>query len=327
MPLTSHKRRWFAVQGALTLVLLIALFRNFDVGACLSALGKIPPWFYAVSFCMLFAGQLLYAFKWQLVCRAMGTNIGFGRLAEQYFISIFFNNFLPTAFGGDVARVYYLGKREGYASVGTSVFLDRMLGFLFMTVWATLLVWSFDVTSSSFVVTRQALTALSLAFMAVVLAIVFLPAGSITSGLRKVPWPSALDRALEAVGRYTGQVKRRPGILLWIMITVLTYFVALTGVYIGYFRLATGESPPFWPILAVLLSIGILSNLPISLNGIGLREQLHYLLFASLGVSKELAVGISLIIFSQILLLSVIGYVLWLRMRWSYPIIETAGAR
>ncbi len=72
---------------------------------------------------------------------------------------------------------------------------------------------------------------------------------------------------------------------------------------------------PYLATLLVLVAIAILSNIPISVNGIGLREQLHYLLFASLGVSKELAVGISVIVFSQFLILSVLGGLVWLRLR------------
>jgi uncharacterized membrane protein len=61
--------------------------------------------------------------------------------------------------------------------------------------------------------------------------------------------------------------------------------------------------------------------------GIGLREQLHYLLFGSLGVSKELAVGISLIVFSQFLVLRVLGGLVWLRQRDSASLADIAAAQ
>ena len=56
-------------------------------------------------------------------------------------------------------------------------------------------------------------------------------------------------------------------------------------------------------------------RVPLSVGGIGLREQLHYLLFGELGVSKEASVSLSLLLFAYSLVVSVAGYVIWLRMK------------
>jgi len=101
------------------------------------------------------------------------------------------------------------------------------------------------------------------------------------------------------------------------------YTLPFGCVYQLYFQLSAGLDVPYLAIVLVLVAIAILSNIPISVNGIGLREQLHYLLFASLGVSKELAVGISVIVFSQFLILSVFGGLVWLRLR-ARPSMTTA---
>jgi len=71
----------------------------------------------------------------------------------------------------------------------------------------------------------------------------------------------------------------------------------------------------------MLLSIGVLANVPLTVNGIGLREQLHYLLFASLGLPKEISVSISLLIFANILIMSLAGYVLWIKLRLEKPVL------
>src|SRR6266498_2464185 len=99
-----------------------------------AAFTRTPLWFYLVSFAVLVAGQALYVFKWGLVLDAMGLRVPFWRLAEQYLLGIFFNNFLPTMIGGDAARVYYLGRQEGYATVATSILVDRSLGLLSMAL-------------------------------------------------------------------------------------------------------------------------------------------------------------------------------------------------
>jgi hypothetical protein len=49
-------------------------------------------------------------------------------------------------------------------------------------------------------------------------------------------------------------------------------------------------------------------------NGLGLREQLHALLLQPLGVPREAAVAISLLIFAHLLVSSLVGLVFWLRL-------------
>jgi hypothetical protein len=110
-------------------------------------------------------------------------------------------------------------------------------------------------------------------------------------------------------------IRRRPGTLAVALIIVLAYSGIVTWIYRTYFALAADRDVSFPASLAVVLGIAILSNIPISVNGIGLREQLHYLLFGALGVSKELAVSASLLVFSELLLLSLVGCVVWLRVR------------
>lgn len=59
--------------------------------------------------------------------------------------------------------------------------------------------------------------------------------------------------------------------------------------------------------------MSVLSNVPISINGLGLREQLHVLLLEPLGVPKEVAVAISLLLFGHLLIASAAGGIVWWR--------------
>jgi hypothetical protein len=52
---------------------------------------------------------------------------------------------------------------------------------------------------------------------------------------------------------------------------------------------------------------------PISLNGLGLREQLHASLLAPLGIGLEAAVAISLLLYGHLVVISLIGLLFWLR--------------
>jgi uncharacterized membrane protein YbhN (UPF0104 family) len=87
----------------------------------------------------------------------------------------------------------------------------------------------------------------------------------------------------------------------------------LTVIYQLFIRLSAPTVPAFVPLLTVVTTTAVLSNIPVSLNGLGLREQLHVLLLQPLGVPRELAVAISLLLYAHSLVASLCGLVMWMR--------------
>jgi len=63
-----------------------------------------------------------------------------------------------------------------------------------------------------------------------------------------------------------------------------------------------------------VVALSLLSNIPVSVNGLGLREQLHAILLQPLGVPREAAVAISLLIFAHLLVSSLVGLLFWIRL-------------
>jgi hypothetical protein len=105
----------------------------------------------------------------------------------------------------------------------------------------------------------------------------------------------------------------RPSTIVMAGVVAAANVTVLTVVYQLFFSSVDVAVPAFLPVMTVVVSMAVFVNVPISVNGIGLREQLHYLLFAALGVPKEASVGIALLLFSHTLLISLAGYVVWLR--------------
>jgi uncharacterized protein (TIRG00374 family) len=310
----TRKYSWVAVQGLVTIGLLGLLFRGFDWVRFWELVQGIPPWLYLGSLIVVVVGQLLYAWKWRLVLQGMGVEVPFWRLSEQYFIGVFFNSFLPTTVGGDWARIYYLGRERGYPSVAASVFMDRFLGLFSLTVLGTGLAWAGGLTAIAFAVGRHVLTVLLVLFAIAFMIALRVPVERLASML---PLSGGrLDQVGDGFRRFVVQVRgvaRRPTIILGVMGIVLLYACLVSVVYRGFFRLATGAELSFLAILTVVMMIAVLANVPITVNGIGLREQLHFLLFATLGLPKEASVSLSLLMFSHILVVGLAGCWLWIR--------------
>ncbi len=308
----NRKRAAFALQIAVSAALLWLLFRDFDWTSLWTVLLAMPAWFYVLSFAAVLAGQLLYAYRWRLILDALGLRVAYRVVIEQYVVGIFFNNFLPSTIGGDWAKVYYLGRSEGYVRVGASVLVDRVLGLFLLATLSVVLLWLSGPRDPVLITARTVLTVLW-ATLAVGLALAL----AVGSWVRRrvARWPR-LEVQVDSFRRlleHVAQAARQPGVLAGSGAAVFTYFVILGAVYQQLIAMVTGGTPSLIAVTAAVTAIATLSNVPISVNGLGVREQLHLALLGGFGLGREAAAGMSLLLFGHLLLISAVGAVVWLR--------------
>src|SRR5438093_2408703 len=157
----TRKHLTFAAQCLVSIGLLTLLLRGLDLAALRSLFATMPVWFYLVSLAVVVGGQALYAWRWRQVLAASGVPVTVGTAVQQYFIGIFLNNFFPSTVGGDMAKVYYLGKDHGYRPIAASIVLDRLLSIGLLAVLATAMYWVAPDPSPRFAATRALVTAIA----------------------------------------------------------------------------------------------------------------------------------------------------------------------
>jgi uncharacterized protein (TIRG00374 family) len=309
-----RKRLPLAAQSVVSIALLVLLFRSLDLGALRQLYATMPLWFYLLSLGVVVGGQVLYAWRWRQVLAASGVPVTVGTAIRQYFIGIFLNNFFPSTVGGDMAKVYYLGKDHGYRPIAASIVLDRLLSIGLLAVLATTMYWVAPDPSPRFAATRAFVTVIAVCLLG---GIVLAARG--TGGLprRLAPFGTFAVGLAERAQRFRHDMApaaRRPQIVFQSAAVVTTYFFALTGIYRLFLSLDTGVHPSFLTLMTAVTTASLLSNIPISINGLGLREQLHAILLQPLGVTREAAVAISLLTFAHLLVSSLLGVLFWLQL-------------
>ena len=309
----TNKKLWLVLQAGVTLALLVLLFESFDWHAFAAVYERISSSAYFASLAVVFLGQMAYAWRWHVVLRACGVAVRYRAVFAQYLIGMFVGNFLPSTVGGDVAKVYYLGRTHGYSAITASVILDRLLGFGIVAVMAAVVLVVEGPEAGILRLVRTGLLIVVAVTVVITAAAISgtggLPRRVARFGARAVRWAEQLQklRLLMLVAL------RHPAVLLHATVSVVGYFVALALVYRMLILLMCGLALGTVETLMVVSSTSVMSNLPISLNGLGVREQLHVVLFEPLGVPKEVAVATSLLLFSHTLLISAIGGILWMR--------------
>lgn len=273
----------------------------------------MSPALYAGSLLVVLAIQLMTAVRWQLVLRALGVTVSLGEVLRQALIGMFFSNIMPTAVGGDAVKVYYLGRTAGYAEVGASVLLDRFLGFLWLAIVGSVIAWIVPADSALLQLNRNLLTIFAVLLAGFAFAS-RLPIERVIARVTPAGW-----QVLEArLAQFVGLLRRgalQPAPLAASLVFALVMSWINAELYLRYFLASGLPALPVLPVMLVIIGMAVFVNVPLSVNGIGLREQLHVLLFAGLGVQPEVAVWISLLLFSHALLLSLAGCVLWLRVK------------
>lgn len=302
-------RRWLApLRIGLSLVLLIYLVWQANPAAIWN-LWKALDWnMLALGLLLQFAGVALSAAKWSLLLRARGQILPFRFLLGNYLAGQFANNFLPTTVGGDALRVAQLGRRIGsYSQASASVFLERLTGFLALSVIAcTALLFSLRSGAGFTTATwMQWLTAAFAMLAFVALAASFAAPAILRQFGRQLPdrIRQPLQRVAMALADYTPR-----GVLLLLVLALSFAFQLLwiavhvvCGAALGLTRV---------PLLLYALMVpitDILGLAPVFFNNLGVREAVFILYLSQVGIGQEAAIALALLIFSVRLLVSLLG--------------------
>lgn len=317
-----QKHVWFGLQAVVTVLLVLVLWRRFDWARFSEVFSKLPLWFYVGSLAAVSAGQLLYALRWRVILARLGIALSFGEVLRQHLIGLCFGNILPTGVGGDAAKVLLLGRTAGYLEVTASVFVDRFLGFFWLALGGAALAWSTASAGDApvYVLNRNLLTGLAAGFIATIAAVWILPVDGWISRWSPARWQASSSRLVGGVRLVRRALE--PVSMAASGAVTLGYAWLMAEVYRVYFAVAALPTVSLAAAALVVVSVAIFVNVPLSINGIGLREQLHVLLLSSLGIPTEASVLIALLLFAHMLMLSVAGLAIWLRMRPTVPQIE-----
>lgn len=288
-----------------------------------SAFAQLDAIYWLMALGVYLFAQAVSSTRWWMLGRMLGLGGSWSAYLAYYFIGMFFNLVLPTSVGGDVVRAWYLGKSvRGACSVseegiplapakGTpnhspltaaflSVLADRVNGFVVLIVMACVATLCCPVALPGWIVAIVAcLTAASLLGLAALPLLPWLR--------RRLPIHPRLTPLLDGGIMYLSDPAGLLGVTLLSLVAQLANLVLawLVGQGLGL------QLPPlYYGVLIPLVSI--LTLLPISLNGMGLRETGTVLLLDPLGVSAASAVTLSLLLFAVYTAASLPGGLIYL---------------
>ena len=279
-----------------TTVLLFLVYSKIDFLGLLDRFSLVSPFKFFVCCLLYLVGQFLSAYKWGVLLKDAGLFSNIKEVLRAYFLGMFINSFGLGTVGGDVARGFSLSCPEGRrSSVLASVVADRIHG---LTVLLSIGLIALLIVDPPFLpdvaFNLAAVTALVFVicwFLGPFVLIKFLPS-----------WFPKRDKFVMALEGFP-----RQGSLLFHISLVSATFHCVQ-IYMAYMIFqALSDKMSLSIVFTTIPFVNVASALPISINGLGVREVVSVYMMTPSGIDKEIAVAFSAIWVFVVTLISGIG--------------------
>lgn len=287
------------VSGAL----IYWILRSTNVTEIVTAVRTADLWLLVAAFLLHILGFTIGAIRWQLLLRARGINATIPFLLESTIVGVFFNNFLPSTIGGDVYRAYNTHQPgQSRANTLTVIFVDRFMGLLALMSLAMFALLSADEAAQN-IPQLNVWLALGTVGLAAILWFMFRPPTRSTFiADLNIPMGSKIHAIMEAILAFRGQyavLLKAFGLSLLLQINVVWH----------YYLVAQALKLPlsFFSLFLIVPLAIVVTLLPISVNGIGVRENVFAFFLAPLAIAKPEAVAFAWIIYGMVVLQGVMG--------------------
>lgn len=290
----NRKRLLDLLKIAVSLILIVIILRSVNVKVLWEVVRNANLWLLLAAQIMLLLGVVVRAYRWQILVRAQGVEASLGELTSLYFVGFLFNNLLPSGFGGDAVKMYELSQRtERGAEAVSSVLVDRFMGLIALqAIGLVALVFGWHLVPFQVVVLTVILFGASLTAAWVVS---YRPLWDFLA--ERVPLFNRL-LSINAVHALVSSLQSYNSSALFRAFTVGIVFNAMLIVANVLIGMALGLDLPlqFYMIFVPLTSLVLV--LPISFAGLGVREGTYVVLFKLAGVTPEVALSMSLLVYA-----------------------------
>src|SRR4051794_8890792 len=256
----------------------------------------------AVIFLQIFAGAL----RWREISAECGAPLAAMQAMRFNLIGAFFNQTLPSSIGGDAVRLWLVARRgAGWRAATYSVFVERAIGLvaLAIIILATL-PWSYRLIEDPH--GRLALLLIDLAALAG--GLVFLILGRLRWPWLKRWWGTHHLYACSMIAnRVLFSLKHGPKLaMLSLLIHVLTVLMAWC---VGQ---AIAAPVTFGQMFQLVPPVMLITMMPISIAGWGVREATMGLAFGYAGLAANEGVNVSLLFGAVYFAVGAFGGLVWI---------------
>ena len=292
------------IKILISLGIMVYLLRLVDFGVVWEQFLELNLFILILAFLILFFQCALSSLKWKIILTAESKDIPFLFLMKRYLIGNFISLFLPSSFGGDLYRIYALGEyNKDYLQNISSVLFDRISGLFALA--------SISIISFAFFYKENISYQFFIAYALAILTFWGLTSSRFIAKLQRTNKKiiSFFNNILESFQNY------RKNVRVLVLSLAISFWFQINIVILNHFYcFALNIDLPITFLFTVIPLVYLTEALPISINGLGVREGAFVFFFTQTGVSKEKALALGLLVISiRYIFIMLIGGPLFLK--------------
>lgn len=290
--------------------LLAFLFHEVDSERTWQSIQQASPWLLLAALGMQLLSQLTASFRWHLIMQKLHYPHTFWFYVRCYFKGALFNQVLPTSIGGDAYRIAELHSHGApLKEAFYAIFIDRIVGLVGLLILNILaILWApADLLPQILLYT---LISVTLAACAGFVALLWLHKLVFLKHWR-------LTRVFSELSERFWQVYHAPkDMFIQLTLSLLTHIFAMVTIFgIGH---AVGINEPIGIYLALTPIAILLTILPLTFAGWGIRESALIGLFMLIGTPEPQVLAMSVLYGIILIFAALPGLIFFLnsKQRW-----------
>ena len=282
-------------QVAVTLGLLWWVFHDPDKRSEMAGALRLADWRWLwVGVAVFFGCSLLATVRWKVLLDVQDVHMGWLRIWQLFMIGMFFNLFMLGSTGGDVVKMFLTMRetKNNKAAALLSVFMDRVIGMLALIFLSVAVLYvRYDVlshTRGSAALVTVLLWLLAAALVIIVGMFTFSAFGWVHYLPRWTPLRGRIVEMSVACHMYAKGWRQT----IWAFLVSFPLFAMFFLTFYCAARAFTDQLG-LLDVFSVMPIVAVITAIPVSVSGIGLRESLFVSLLAPFGVTAAVATLIS----------------------------------
>jgi hypothetical protein len=294
-----------AIRVMVSLALLYLALRGINFAAIQSRLSQINLVWIAGAMLVTIFQIFLGALRWReisLLCHAPLTDL---QAFRYNMIGAFFNQTLPSSIGGDAMRLWLVKRTgAGWRAATYSILTDRAVGLIALAlIIVASLPWSYSMIGDS----KGRLALVFVDFTALAGGLGFLLLGRLNWGWLKSWWPTKHVHACSVVANQViFSLRSGP------KIAILSLSIHLLSVVIAWCAVRSiAAAGSFGQIFMLTPPIMLITMVPISIAGWGLREATMMVAFGYAGLPQADGTVVSILFGAIYFVVGAMGGLVW----------------
>jgi uncharacterized membrane protein YbhN (UPF0104 family) len=293
------------IRVLVSLALLYLALRGINFSAIQSRLSQINVGWIAIAILVTVFQIFLGALRWRVISRLCQAPLTDLQAFRYNMIGAFFNQTLPSSIGGDAVRLWLVSRTgAGWRAATYSILTDRAIGLIALAlIIVASLPWSYGMIDDAN--GRLALIFVDLAALTGGLG--FLLLGYLPWPWLDTWWPTKHVRACSVIANRV-IFSRRSGP----KIAVLSLSIHVLAVVIAWCAVRAITAPAnFEQIFLLIPPIMLITMMPISIAGWGVREATMMVAFGYAGLGQADGTVVSILFGAVYFIVGAIGGIVW----------------